>query len=63
MNTKIKLSTGTTVTREDIIEGLCDLYKDVLRFEREEDPSLIGYPDYVAMLDYIEKHGLPPRNE
>lgn len=52
---------GEQVTREQIIEGLRETYNQLLMRERDWDPGMVGYPDYEALLDYIEEHGLPPK--
>ena len=52
---------GRTLTREEIIEGLREVYADVLKLNRQKDPTFVRYPDYEAVLDYIEQHGLPPK--
>jgi hypothetical protein len=60
---EIKLRTGITVTRDEVIEGLREVYADLTDHERRLDCTHVGYPDYEAMLDYIEQHGLPPKEQ
>jgi hypothetical protein len=52
---------GLPISRAQIIEGLREGYADFLAAERRRDPTLKGFPDYEAILDYIETHGLPPK--
>lgn len=52
---------GRPITREEIIEGLRECHQTMVNLEREKDPTLKGYPDADAVLDYIEEHGLPPK--
>jgi hypothetical protein len=49
------------MTREEIIEGLREIYAEVLGLKQAADPCFRRYPDYEKILDYLEQHGLPPR--
>ena len=53
---------GRPLTRQEIIEGLREIYLKMLFYEQMEDPGLVRYSDAEALLDYIEEHGLPPKN-
>lgn len=48
-------------TREDMIEGLRIVYEELLRRRKIENPEITGFPDFEAMLDHIEAHGIPPK--
>jgi hypothetical protein len=54
---------GCAITRKDIIDALRETYKNLLEREQEEDPTIRGYPDFEAVLNYIEEHGLPPKKQ
>ncbi len=61
MNTKYPIVMGQPITREEIIEGLRTAYMEMLRHEQAKDSTIRGYPDMEIILDYIEEHGLPPK--
>lgn len=50
-------------SRQEVIDGLREVYREFLRFyKRHESPTTVGFPDYEKMLDYLDQHGLPPKN-
>jgi hypothetical protein len=53
---------GEQMTREQIIEGLREMYNMLVQREKDWDGGFVGWPDLVTILDYIEEHGLPPKN-
>ena len=52
---------GNPISRAEVIEGLRVTYSEMLRHERGQDPTIRGYPDMERILDYIEEHGLEPK--
>jgi len=54
---------GKPISRAEVIEGLRMTYNELLRREREDDPTIKGYPDMERILDHIEAHGLYPLND
>lgn len=54
---------GKPITREEIMQALREGYNATVALAQQEDPAIVGYPDMVTVLDWIEEHGLPPRNE
>lgn len=57
----MKLKNGTETTREEIIKAIRDNYGLLVRIRNGYAQGVMSYPDYEAMLDYIEEHGLPPK--
>lgn len=52
---------GRRITREEVIEGLRSCLSDLIKREREIDPTFLDYPDAKCVLDYIEENGLAPK--
>jgi hypothetical protein len=53
---------GRSVTRAEIIEGIRDCYREMCALKRRVEPDFVRYPDMDTVLDYIEEHGLPPKD-
>ena len=53
-------SSEFTCSPRDFIDGVRSLYEEWLHMTRKRDPSLVGLPDMVAAIDYVEKHGIGP---
>jgi hypothetical protein len=51
---------GKRITRDEVIVGLRECHETMVKLQRQNDPTLRGYPDAEAVLDYIEEHGLEP---
>jgi len=49
------------VTRQDVIDGLRELYRLALEAEQSKDPAMVGWPTMTAVLDHLEEHGLAPK--
>lgn len=54
---------GEPISREDIMEGLWSMYRDAVKLAKQDDSATTGFPDMEIILNYIEKHGLPPKEE
>lgn len=47
-------------SRKAVIEGLREIYRLAVKYERDCDPTFRRWPDMETILDHIEQHGLPP---
>lgn len=53
---------GRPIPRDEIIASIREIYQDWCKLESARDGcNSTRLPDFEVMLDYIEKHGLPPR--
>jgi hypothetical protein len=51
---------GRQITRAEVIEGLRENLAAAMKFERLSDSTFRRWPDMDAIIEHIEKHGLPP---
>ena len=61
MSEPLPVLTSGPITRKEIIEGLRELYTNLVEYIQEEDPTFAAYPDLETILDHIEQHGLPAK--
>lgn len=56
---RIKLSTGTIITHQEVIDGLRAAVRMATEFYRLTTPGFVRWPDMDALVDHLDKHGLP----